>query len=358
MLASPTQLKALNPIHVLRGTQLAWLGLVRSLQNPELLSRDHFTFLIAAVVIGIGLKIALQIPTFLARSSVAILVVVRGRPTWENHLYATIDFAQHWVLSVPYLLLKIFRHMRSEPFDDLFMTSMTWVDEVHKKKHISKSVNEATESFSARLRRYQPTYSNDFYARTGKRLLIGSLIYACSCLPNIGGFVLPSVAFWTLKGTVGSIPALFVFSVAGLLLPKHVFVVILQTYFSTRSLTRQLLLPYFARVGRGFTHAQKAKWYREREGVLFGFSLPFFLSMRLPYVGVLVYGLAAASTAFLVSKVSGPPPSEVSDLTDYAEKEVPWTQGRRNLIKAGWEKVSALDGPSPSVASKSRTSLS
>lgn len=82
MLASPTQLKALNPIHVLRGTQLAWLGLVRSLQNPELLSRDHFTFLIAAVVIGIGLKIALQIPTFLARSSVAILVVVRGRPTW------------------------------------------------------------------------------------------------------------------------------------------------------------------------------------------------------------------------------------------------------------------------------------
>lgn len=341
MLASPTQLKALNPIHVLRGSQLAWLGFIRCIQNPELFSRDHFTILLAAFFVGVVLKVVLQIPVVLARASISILSTLHERPPWEQRLYTTIDFAQHWVISVPFILIRVFRYASSVPFDDLFMTSLRWVDKLRTEKHHvatgRKIVEQETPSINLDL--YRPRYDSNFYNRTFKRTLIGLSIYACSHIPKIGTFVLPSVTFWTLKGTVGIVPAFAFFSIAGLTLPRHIFVVFLQTYFSTRSLTRQLLIPYFARVGEGFSHYQKAKWYREREGVLFGFSLPFFLLMRLPYIGVLMYGLAVASAAFLVSKVSHSPPRDTSELKVYAEREVPWTQGRRNLLKAGWDKV-------------------
>lgn len=343
MLASPAQLKALNPIHVLRGAQLAWLGVYRAAQNPRLYENDHYKLLGVSVMIGILLHLLLQVPFYLARCWIALASFVYEKPLWEDTLYAAIHFLQHWIISVPFLLLNYFRSVKPETFDSLFLESMRWVDHIYTQKHAGESKANLRKFYITTLEAYGPIYQNDFYNRTGKRVLFGLLLYMGSYLPRVGQFILPAFSFFTLNRAIGVIPAFMFFSAATLLLPRHFFVVLLQTYFSTRSLTRQLLLPYFARVGGGFTTYQKAKWYREREGVLFGFALPFFLLMRIPYIGVLSYGIASSSAAFLVSKITHPPPHNHEKLEVYASKEMFWTQGRKNLVKSSWDKLQDLD---------------
>ena len=55
---------------------------------------------------------------------------------------------------------------------------------------------------------------------------------------------------------------------------------------------RELLEPYFARIR--FTSEQKRKWFRSREGLLFGFGIGFYILLRVPLLGVLIYGIAEA----------------------------------------------------------------
>ena len=57
------------------------------------------------------------------------------------------------------------------------------------------------------------------------------------------------------------------------------------------------LEPYFSRIR--YTPEQKRLWFRDREGVLFGFGVGFFIFLKIPILGVLIYGIAEASTAYL-----------------------------------------------------------
>jgi hypothetical protein len=41
---------------------------------------------------------------------------------------------------------------------------------------------------------------------------------------------------------------------------------------------------------------------------LFGFALGFYIFLRIPLLGVLIYGIAEASTAYLITKITDPPP--------------------------------------------------
>ena len=348
MFASEAQIKALSPIHIVRGAQLAWLGLIRAIQNPTLYTSTHYRQLGIACAAGLILHFVMLLPIYLLKGTIgttALFVDIK-RATWEQDLYSALQFIQHWVVSIPFLMLNFFRNFEPQPFDELFMESMRWVDHIYTENHTGEVKQSLRSFYITSLQVYKPTYRNTFYSRTAKRALFGLLLYSFSFVPGIGKFVLPGFSFYTLNKAVGLIPAAAVFAIATIFLPRSSFVVLLQTYFSTRSLTRQLLLPYFARVGTAFTKYQKAKWFREREGVLFGFALPFFILMRIPYVGVLAYGLASASAAFLVSKITRPPPEDKEKLKEYADREVLWTQGRRNLVRDGWEKIHELDSTS------------
>ena len=73
-----------------------------------------------------------------------------------------------------------------------------------------------------------------------------------------------------------------------------------------------------------FTPAQKRKFFRDREGVLFGFGVGFFMFLKIPLLGVLIYGIAEASTAYLITKITdAPPPPEKSE--GFAASQVRWT---------------------------------
>ena len=82
------------------------------------------------------------------------------------------------------------------------------------------------------------------------------------------------------------------------------------------------LEPYFSRIR--FTKQQKRMWFHDREGLLFGFGVGFYIFLRVPLLGVLIYGIAEASTAYLITKITDPPPPPAQS-QNFAEGQVQWT---------------------------------
>ncbi len=217
--------------------------------------------------------------------------------------------------------------------DHMFMDSLRWVDQTYIQKHRSEDPTNLRSMYYPNLSMYsthgelekkqkRSTIDGVVIAlkRYSRKAAISLTVYALTFSPVVGRFVLPAASFYTFNNAVGPIPAAVVFG-SGLFLPKRYMVSFLQTYFASRSLMRQLLEPYFHRVQ--FTKEQKKKWFIDRSGVLFGFALAFTIMVKIPLVGVLIYGIAEASTAYLITKITEPPPPP-SELKEYAEREVKW----------------------------------
>lgn len=130
-----------------------------------------------------------------------------------------------------------------------------------------------------------------FLSRFARKAVLSLIVYAASFVPYVGRLVLPAASFWTFKRAVGLGPASLIFG-TGILLPRRYLVVFLQSYYASRNLVRDLLDPYFKRIV--FTAEEKRKWFRSREGLLFGFGIGFYLLLKVPLVGVLIYGIAEA----------------------------------------------------------------
>ena len=89
------------------------------------------------------------------------------------------------------------------------------------------------------------------------------------------------------------------------------------------------LEPYFSRIR--FSSEQRRRWFHDREGVLFGFGVGFYIFLKIPLLGVLIYGIAEASTAYLITKITDPPPSPAySD--NFAESQVKW-KNKQEFLK-------------------------
>lgn len=229
------------------------------------------------------------------------------------------------------------------------MQSLHWVDLTYAQKHTDEDPNRLRGMFYPKLalysqprRRSMGSSSNinlgwdsvsSFLYRFGRKGFVSLAVFSLSQLPVVGHVILPLASFYTFKRAVGMGPAALIFGV-GLLLPRMYLVVFLQTYFSSRSLVRELLVPYFTRVP--FTREQKKLWFRSREGVLFGFGLGFYILVRVPLFGVLIYGIAEASTAYLVTKITEPPPLP-ADFDAYAEEQLVWKNKHEFLDKSLWK---------------------
>lgn len=198
------------------------------------------------------------------------------------------------------------------------MQSLHWVDKTYVQKHFKDdSQDELRDMYYPNLVQYSrvvdgstgsqstaPALSTFLY-RFARKGCISAAIFALSHLLVVGSLVLPAASFYTFNKAAGLGLAVITFG-TGIFLPRKYLVVFLQTYFASRSLTRELLDPYFVRVR--FTKTEKRNWFRSREGVLFGFGLGFYALMRVPLLGVLIYGIAEASTAYLITKITDPPP--------------------------------------------------
>ena len=192
-----------------------------------------------------------------------------------------------------------------------------------------------------------------FLYRFLRKGLISLAVFAASYLPYVGRLVLPAASFYTFNNAVGLGPASLIFGV-GVLLPRRYLVVFLQTYFASRSLVRELLEPYFARVR--FSKKEKQHWFRSREGLLFGFGVGFYILLRVPLLGVLIYGIAEASTAYLITKITDPPPPPARS-DGFAASQQVWRNKHEflNLSLGNLDSLHKDSTPSASANSKSPT---
>ncbi|SLM41182.1 transmembrane protein [Lasallia pustulata] len=321
-----------DPNAILRGAQLTVVGAYRALQNPGLFKYDHYRQAAIAVCAGIVIRLVIGAPI------VAIKVVLQllsyfidfQASTWDDKLVGGLDFLANSVLQVPFFLMSLMRYI-TPTLDQMFMESLQWVDQTYIQKHKSEDPKTLRAMYYPNLRMYSTHGDTSkhrapmdaaiaFLMRFGRRAAISLAVYLLSYLPVVGRFVLPAASFYTVMNAAGPIPATVIFG-SGIFLPRRYLVVFLQSYFSSRSLVRELLEPYFSRVR--FTKAQKRAWFRDREGILFGFGVGFWIFLRIPLLGVLIYGIAEASTAFLITKITDPPPSPAYS-SDFAESQLKW----------------------------------
>ncbi|KID62352.1 transmembrane protein UsgS, partial [Metarhizium hybridum] len=256
---------------IFRGAQLTLVGAYRALQNPDLFTTEYYKQAIYAVLAGLGIRLLVAIPIIAARLVLwfTSLLYPRDQVSWEDSVTDWLNFMGDSVLQLPFFLMMVMRHV-------------------------------------------VPTLDN----LAGLSIVVLALSYA----PIFGQLILPLVSFYTFHKSVGLGPASIIFG-SGLFLPRRYLIIFLQSYYSSRNLMNELLEPYFTRVQ--FSREEKRNWFRSREGVLFGFGLGFYVLSRVPLFGVLVYGIAEASTAYLVTKITDPPPPP-SDIRDFARSQQTW----------------------------------
>jgi hypothetical protein len=141
--------------------------------------------------------------------------------------------------------------------DNMFMDSLAWVDQTYYQKHEGENPNDLRATYHPNLKLYTTKGTNSdqnkdpyaavqaFLMKFGKKAAISLGVYLLSLLPYVGRFVLPAASFYTFNKSVGWQPAVVIFG-SGIFLPKRYLVMFLQSYFSSRTLMRELvcITPY------------------------------------------------------------------------------------------------------------------
>ncbi|KAJ8063782.1 hypothetical protein OCU04_007643 [Sclerotinia nivalis] len=347
----------------LRGAQLTIVGALRALQNPQLFTSEHYKQVALAVLAGVIIRLAIEIPIFGVRVLLWFMsfVVDLGASTFDDKVIEGIDLIQNHVLQVPFFLMSILSRV-TPTLDNMFMMSLAFVDETYYEKHKGEDRSTLRDEYYPNLRRYPKrdgtthktsTAENTsmFLMKFGKKAGLSLAVYALSYIPILGRFVLPAASFYTFNKAAGLGPGLVVFG-TGIFLPRKYLIIFLQTYFSSRSLMRELLEPYFARID--FTREQKKNWFHDREGLLFGFGVGFYILLRIPLLGVLVYGIAEASTAYLITKITDPPPP-VGQEGNFAASQQKW-KNKHEFLNLKLDQLDALNTSSSKGFSKGDSS--
>ncbi|KAI1430683.1 formamidase [Xylaria sp. CBS 124048] len=316
---------------VLRGAQLTLVGAHRALQNPAIFNNAHYKQAALAVAAGIAIRLAFAVPVIGIKLSLHICSFIfdLDRAGWDSHLVDGLDLIANHVLQIPLFLMTLMRYM-TPTLDDMFMDSLLWVDKTYASKHKHDNPEDLREMYYPNLSQYKhkkdvarPKGSSKdttmlmmFMKRFLRKAGISLAIFVLSYTPYVGKLVLPAASFYTFKRAVGLGPAAVIFG-TGIFLPRRYLIIFLQTYFASRSLVRELLEPYFKRIP--MSSEQKKNWFRSREGLLFGFGIGFYILLRVPLLGVLIYGIAEASTAYLITKITDPPPPPEATLQQQEE---------------------------------------
>ncbi|KAI8957200.1 formamidase [Daldinia sp. FL1419] len=343
---------------VIRGMQLTLVGAHRALQNPAIFTNDHYKQAAIAVGAGIAIRIAIAVPIIGIKVLLGVLSLIfdLDKATWDDNLVNGLDLIANHVLQVPLFLMTLMRYI-TPTLDNMFMDSLRWVDMTYVQKHKHENPDTLRGMYYPNLSKLKHLDGSTqtgstaeavtmFIWRFARKGLISLAVFALSYVPYIGRFVLPAASFYTFHKAVGLGPAAVIFG-TGVFLPKRYLIIFLQTYFASRSLMRELLEPYFARIY--FTKEQKRNWFRSREGLLFGFGIGFHTLLRVPLLGVLIYGIAEASTAYLITKITDPPPSPSSshsEIREFAASQQVW-KNKHEFLSLPLANLDAVHGDQP-----------
>lgn len=333
-------------VAIIRGFQLAFLGGYRSLQNPTLLNSEYYRQTLVAILISVFLQIVLWAPILLIRFSAAAVGLIFELNRVDAFVAGLKSFQLN-VLNISVFMISASRFF-SRQLDNLFLSSLQFIDSVAVSKHpegaprfhenLLALSEEKPKSVRPTFSSIRAKYANskDFATFVQRHLFktacnIG--VFALGKVPVVGSLLLGAISFLNLNDKIGTVRACAVF-MALQVMPKYYSVLFLTTYWGSRNMVHDLLYPYFSRVR--FTKIEKEQWVKSREGLLFGFGLCFFLLIRkFPWVGLLIFGFAESSAAYLITKVSDPPPSQTSQLILWNSSQLVWNKQREHDILSG-----------------------
>ncbi|KAI9278771.1 hypothetical protein BDA99DRAFT_554379 [Phascolomyces articulosus] len=201
--------------------------------------------------------------------------------------------------SLPFLVLLFMRYLYPKPLDDLFMESLRFIDSQHPERTPYAS--------SLSKRRYRKEYwinMKGYMKRSWKNLRLGIIIFLLSRLPVVGQFVFPAAGAYATFKSLGQTQGAVV-GVCFLFLPRWATISLIKALIGMRALMRELLEPYFVRMG--LSHKEKRRWFSGRKDILFGFSAIAYILTRIPVVGFVGFGVAQAAAAYMLTIVTDPP---------------------------------------------------
>lgn len=255
--ASLLQSSSFEPNAILRGAQLTVVGAHRALQNPALFTSGHYKQAALAVAAGIAIRLLVAIPTMGIRLLVRLVCLFAdcADSTWDEDVVDAIHHLENEVLQVPFFLMSLMRYL-SPAMDQMFMDSLDWVDRTYVQKHKTDNPGALRDMYYPNLRAYESAHPHAaqtqskkrdpyvamkaFLMRMGRRAGISLAVYLASFLPLVGRFVLPAASFFTFNKAVGTPAAVVIFG-SSLFLPKRYLVMFLQSFFSSRSMMRELV---------------------------------------------------------------------------------------------------------------------
>lgn len=234
-----------------------------------------------------------------------------------------------WTLNEVLLMRQFLIMLCNDPslMDDVFVRSLQFVDLTNQRKHPNDDIRLYSPTITKKEIEFAGTMRRSSAERLARRFLKRTLYFvgigALSRIPRAGILVVPLIAFQSMQSYIGSDASIGVFLFA-MILPQHYFMVLLAVMNGSRALMNDLLRPYFTRLP--FEPSSKRLWLQNRQAVLIGFGFAFYLLSRLPYVGLLVYGFASAATAYLVTKVTDPPPENPMEMGVWTQQQSLWTK--------------------------------
>ncbi|KAI8064367.1 hypothetical protein BC940DRAFT_306070 [Gongronella butleri] len=211
------------------------------------------------------------------------------------------DTLHNTIAGLPFLLLLLMRYLYPKPLDQLFMTSLQFVDEYQ-----DHPVSFAKRLAQQRIRSTWWRNMKDYLARSWVRWRWGLLLAVLSMLPLVGAFVFPAAGAYTTFRSLGKTQGILV-GLCFLSLPSWMTKGLIRAGMEMRALMRELMEPYFVRMS--MTHREKRRWFRGRQDTLFGFSLiAWILIAWLPFFNFLAYGVVQAAASYMLVVVDDPPP--------------------------------------------------
>ncbi|KAG0046905.1 hypothetical protein BGZ83_007955 [Gryganskiella cystojenkinii] len=338
----------IQPKEVIKGIALALEGCFIALTNPDFrngrLYKTLFRLLLFTLIAHLVTQILFFLPVAAIGSLLRVLSFAMDTDTTDSQRGLEIfsNKAHELMSSIPLIGLLFLRYLYPQPLDDIFVDALVYSDQLLIQEHEHAKAEQAQGlstldpsapslyvmdhrgpfapallAYPYRVRHWQEMWR--YVRRTWNRLKWGLLFLVLSWIPIIGRFAFPIASFLSTIQSIGSKPLAVVFAITSFLLPRSLSIYLLKGFFGCRTLTRELLDPYFIRIG--MTHYQKRKWFNYRKSVLLGFGVVFYVGTSIPVIGVAIFGLAQASSAFVLQSLADPPPPPVPKTKTKAEAD-------------------------------------
>ncbi|KAG7721421.1 hypothetical protein KL949_001153 [Ogataea haglerorum] len=345
-------------LSILRGIQLSLIGSYRVALNPNLLNTRYYSKALNIMKWSIILHVIMNIPLIAATIFLRFLELFLLSHETAALVLDKLKFFQMHLLNINPFLIMSFRFFTND-LDDVYFESLRFADKVYAQKHPDKP-----KTYAANLEhceKYMKTVAPDPRPQTPSYLLqqinllqsrfmktswlsevtnfngfaefavsyiyntgLSIILFFLAKTPYVGSLVFPVATFRNLNRSIGTFYALLVVFIT-FLLPETYSLFLLNTIFGSKQLMMLLLRPYFKCLP--FNFQQREQWYLSRIGCLYGFSLMFYLLLRLPIIGLLVYGVAEAATGHLTTKISDPPPNITGPLLQrWAQEQCLWNK--------------------------------